>query len=209
MAKARELIAYFGQLKGMPRAKTAARTRELLNQALVDLLKRVAGEKKATPAQIALAWLLAQKPWIVPIPGTTKLHRLEENLEIAVDERTRQLQAAQKKLLVGCGLQRHHRRARVGSVLRGVLLRQAFRGVPGELIDAARVDGAGEVGVFRRIALPLIVPILVTLAVFTFLGTWNDFLWPLVVLTDDRRLKKLLAAQRQVILALDGRGQPR
>jgi len=50
------------------------------NQALVDLLKRIAGEKKATPAQIALAWLLAQKPWIVPIPGTTKLHRLEENL---------------------------------------------------------------------------------------------------------------------------------
>jgi aryl-alcohol dehydrogenase-like predicted oxidoreductase len=50
------------------------------NQALVDLLKRIAGEKKATPAQIALAWLLAQKHWIVPIPGTTKLHRLEENL---------------------------------------------------------------------------------------------------------------------------------
>src|ERR1700681_1938803 len=46
------------------------------NQALVDLLARVAGQKKATPAQIALAWLLAQKPWIVPIPGTTKLHRL-------------------------------------------------------------------------------------------------------------------------------------
>lgn len=50
------------------------------NQALVDLLKRIAGEKSATPAQIALAWLLAQKPWVVPIPGTTKLHRLEENL---------------------------------------------------------------------------------------------------------------------------------
>ena len=53
------------------------------NQALVDLLKRIAGEKGATPAQIALAWLLAQKPWIVPIPGTTKLHRLEENLGAA------------------------------------------------------------------------------------------------------------------------------
>ncbi len=50
------------------------------NQALVDLLGRIAGEKGATTAQIALAWLLAQKPWIVPIPGTTKLHRLEENL---------------------------------------------------------------------------------------------------------------------------------
>jgi len=50
------------------------------NQALVDLLTRIAAEKKATPAQIALAWLLAQKPWIVPIPGTTKLNRLKENL---------------------------------------------------------------------------------------------------------------------------------
>ena len=53
------------------------------NQALVDLLKRIAGEKNATPAQVALAWLLAQRPWIVPIPGTTKLHRLEENLAAA------------------------------------------------------------------------------------------------------------------------------
>jgi aryl-alcohol dehydrogenase-like predicted oxidoreductase len=50
------------------------------NQALIDLLGRIAERKKATPAQIALAWLLAQKPWIVPIPGTTKLHRLEENI---------------------------------------------------------------------------------------------------------------------------------
>jgi aryl-alcohol dehydrogenase-like predicted oxidoreductase len=50
------------------------------NQALIDLLKTIGERKKATPAQIALAWLLAQKPWIVPIPGTTKLHRLEENI---------------------------------------------------------------------------------------------------------------------------------
>ncbi len=50
------------------------------NQALVDLLNSIAERKKATPAQIALAWLLAQKPWIVPIPGTTKLHRLDENI---------------------------------------------------------------------------------------------------------------------------------
>ena len=49
------------------------------NQTLVDLLARIATKKGATPAQIALAWLLAQKPWIVPIPGTTRLHRLEEN----------------------------------------------------------------------------------------------------------------------------------
>ncbi|WP_294253828.1 aldo/keto reductase [uncultured Sphingomonas sp.] len=50
------------------------------NQALVELIGTIAGEKGATPAQVALAWLLAQRPWIVPIPGTTKLHRLEENL---------------------------------------------------------------------------------------------------------------------------------
>jgi aryl-alcohol dehydrogenase-like predicted oxidoreductase len=53
------------------------------NQTLVDVLNEMAARKKVTPAQIALAWLLAQKPWIVPIPGTTKLHRLEENLGAA------------------------------------------------------------------------------------------------------------------------------
>jgi aryl-alcohol dehydrogenase-like predicted oxidoreductase len=58
------------------------------NQALVDLLGSMAERKKATPAQIALAWLLAQKPWIVPIPGTTKLHRLEENIGAAAIELT-------------------------------------------------------------------------------------------------------------------------
>jgi len=58
------------------------------NRAVVDLLSRIAASKGATPAQIAIAWLLAQKPWIVPIPGTTKLHRLEENLESAAIELT-------------------------------------------------------------------------------------------------------------------------
>ena len=58
------------------------------NQALIDLLGRIAQRKKATPAQIALAWLLAQKPWIVPIPGTTKLNRLEENIGAAAVELT-------------------------------------------------------------------------------------------------------------------------
>lgn len=58
------------------------------NQSMVDLLGRIAAQKKAAPAQIALAWLLAQKPWIVPIPGTTKLHRLEENLGAADVELT-------------------------------------------------------------------------------------------------------------------------
>ncbi|HEV2434737.1 MAG TPA: aldo/keto reductase [Verrucomicrobiae bacterium] len=58
------------------------------NQALIDLLGQIAKRKKATPAQIALAWLLAQKPWIVPIPGTTKLHRLDENLGAVAVELT-------------------------------------------------------------------------------------------------------------------------
>jgi len=58
------------------------------NQALVDLLNQIARRKNATPAQIALAWLLAQKPWIVPIPGTTKIHRLEENIGSASVELT-------------------------------------------------------------------------------------------------------------------------
>jgi aryl-alcohol dehydrogenase-like predicted oxidoreductase len=58
------------------------------NEALVELLRTIAGRKKATPAQIALAWLLAQKPWIVPIPGTTKLGRLEENIGAATVDLT-------------------------------------------------------------------------------------------------------------------------
>jgi hypothetical protein len=58
------------------------------NQKLVDLLQEIAKRKNATPAQIALAWLLAQKPWIVPIPGTTKLHRREENIGAAAIELT-------------------------------------------------------------------------------------------------------------------------
>jgi aryl-alcohol dehydrogenase-like predicted oxidoreductase len=74
------------------------------NQALIDLLTKVAEQKKATPAQIALAWLLAQKPWIVPIPGTTKLHRLEENLAAASIELTpsdlREIDSASSKIRV-------------------------------------------------------------------------------------------------------------
>ena len=74
------------------------------NQALVDLLGKVAQRKKATPAQIALAWLLAQKPWIVPIPGTTKLGRLEENigavaLELTSDD-LREIESASSKIKV-------------------------------------------------------------------------------------------------------------
>jgi aryl-alcohol dehydrogenase-like predicted oxidoreductase len=74
------------------------------NQALVDLLGQIAERKKATPAQIALAWLLAQKPWIVPIPGTTRLHRLEENIgatsiELTTDD-LREIEDAASKINV-------------------------------------------------------------------------------------------------------------
>jgi len=71
----------------LPRFTPEARK---LNQALVDLLGEIAKRKKATPAQVALAWLLAQKPWIVPIPGTTKLNRLEENIGATEIELTHQ-----------------------------------------------------------------------------------------------------------------------
>ena len=73
---------------------------------MVDLLSEIGEQKKATPAQIALAWLLAQKPWIVPIPGTTKLHRLEENigaasLKLTADDLSRIEDAASKITVQG------------------------------------------------------------------------------------------------------------
>jgi aryl-alcohol dehydrogenase-like predicted oxidoreductase len=71
---------------------------------LVDLLGTIAEQKKATPAQIALAWLLAQKPWIVPIPGTTKLERLDENIGALAVELTsddlREIESAASKITV-------------------------------------------------------------------------------------------------------------
>jgi len=85
----------------VPRFTTEARK---ANQTLVDLLRQIAERKKATPAQIALAWLLAQKPWIVPIPGTTKLHRLDENVgalsfELTADD-LREIDDAASKITV-------------------------------------------------------------------------------------------------------------
>ena len=74
------------------------------NQTLVDLLTKIAEQKRVTPAQLALAWLLAQKPWVVPIPGTTKLHRLEENIAAAAFELTpddiREINSAAAKITV-------------------------------------------------------------------------------------------------------------
>ncbi len=63
------------------------------------------------------------------------------------------------------------------------LIRQYLQSVPDSLIEAARIDGAGDFLIYRKIILPLALPVLVTLALFTFMGTWNDFLWPLIVMT--------------------------
>jgi len=88
------------------------------NQAVVDMLARIAAAKKATPAQIALAWLLAQKPWIVPIPGTTKLHRLEENIGAATVDLTasdlRQIEDAAASITVHGARYPEHLQQRVG-----------------------------------------------------------------------------------------------
>jgi multiple sugar transport system permease protein len=67
------------------------------------------------------------------------------------------------------------------------LVRQYALAIPESLLDAARIDGAGEFRIYRTIVLSLIAPILVTLGIFTFMGTWNDFMWPLIVLADARR----------------------
>jgi aryl-alcohol dehydrogenase-like predicted oxidoreductase len=86
---------------GLPRFTTDARK---ANAALVDLLRAIGGPKQATPAQVALAWLLAQKPWIVPIPGTTKLGRLDENIAAADVDLTgddlREIEAAASRITV-------------------------------------------------------------------------------------------------------------
>ncbi|QHT67317.1 aldo/keto reductase [Rhodocytophaga rosea] len=87
----------------LPRFEQAARE---ANQAMVELLTRIGQGKQATPAQIALAWLLAQKPWIAPIPGTTKLHRLEENIgaaniELTPDDLSQIEEAASKITIQG------------------------------------------------------------------------------------------------------------
>ena len=88
------------------------------NQAFVDFIREIAARKKVTPAQIALAWLLAQKPWIVPIPGTTKLHRLIENTDAAAVELTpddlREINDAAAKITVQGARYPAHLQARVG-----------------------------------------------------------------------------------------------
>jgi multiple sugar transport system permease protein len=74
----------------------------------------------------------------------------------------------------------------MASVFGIFLMRQYALSIPDSLLDAARIDGAGEFRIYWSLVLPACTPILVTLAIFTFMGTWNDFLWPLIVLTDDR-----------------------
>jgi aryl-alcohol dehydrogenase-like predicted oxidoreductase len=99
----------------VPRFSPAARK---ANQAFLDFVREIAERKKVTPAQIALAWLLAQKPWIVPIPGTTKLHRLEENLGASSVELTsedlREINDAAEKIEVQGARYPEHLQARVG-----------------------------------------------------------------------------------------------
>ncbi|HVE77316.1 MAG TPA: carbohydrate ABC transporter permease, partial [Gemmatimonadaceae bacterium] len=67
------------------------------------------------------------------------------------------------------------------------LVRQYVSGIPDDLLDAARLDGAGELRIFWSVILPVIRPIMVTLGIYTFMTMWNDFMWPLIVLSDDRR----------------------
>ncbi|HEX9895661.1 MAG TPA: carbohydrate ABC transporter permease [Gemmatimonadales bacterium] len=74
----------------------------------------------------------------------------------------------------------------MASVLGIFMVRQYALSIPDDLLDAARLDGASEFRIYRSVVLPVISPILVTLAIYTFLGSWNDFLWPLIVLSDDR-----------------------
>ncbi|HVF61314.1 MAG TPA: carbohydrate ABC transporter permease [Thermoanaerobaculia bacterium] len=76
--------------------------------------------------------------------------------------------------------------AAIATVFGIFLVRQFALAIPDELLDAARIDGASEWRIYWNVVLPLLRPILVTLAVFTFLSSWNDFMWPLIVLTDER-----------------------
>lgn len=75
----------------------------------------------------------------------------------------------------------------VANVFGILLVRQYALGLPDDLIEAARIDGASELRIFWSVALPVLRPIVVTLAIFAFLGAWNDFLWPLIILTDDAK----------------------
>jgi multiple sugar transport system permease protein len=86
----------------------------------------------------------------------------------------------------------------LASILGIFLVRQFALSIPDELLDAARVDGAGELRIFTSVVLPLLRPVLATLAIITFMNTWNDFLWPLIVLTDDAKQTLPVALARLV-----------
>ena len=94
----------------------------------------------------------------------------------------------------------------MASVFGIFLVRQYARSIPDALIEAARIDGAGELRIFFRIVLPLLKPVLVTLATFTFMGAWNDFMWPLIVLTDQQHYTlpvALAALSREPIMEVE------
>jgi multiple sugar transport system permease protein len=86
------------------------------------------------------------------------------------------------------------------------LVRQYARSIPDELLEAARIDGAGELRIFFQIVLPMLKPVLVTLAIFTFMAAWNDFMWPLIVLTDQEHYTlpvALAALSREHIMEVE------
>ncbi len=104
----------------------------------------------------------------------------------------------------GQQLRRRDRARRWPSVFGIFLVRQYARSIPDELLEAARIDGAGEWRIFLRIVLPLLKPIVVTLAIFTFLASWNDFMWPLIVLSDQALADRAGRARRAVARARAG-----
>ncbi len=94
----------------------------------------------------------------------------------------------------------------MASVFGIFLVRQYARGIPDAIIEAARIDGAGELRIFFQVVLPMLKPVLATLAVFTFMGAWNDFMWPLIVLTDQERYTlpvALAALSREYVMDVE------
>jgi multiple sugar transport system permease protein len=151
-------------------------TRNFLNSALVSVLATVLSVAINSMAGYAFAKL--------PFPGRERLFRgLASALVVPAQVGMLPLFLLLREL----GLVSTYAGVLVPSLasIFGIfLIRQYTLGVPDELLDAARMDGASEWQVFRMVAVPIIKPILVTLAAFTFLSAWNDFMWPLIILSD-------------------------
>lgn len=151
-------------------------TRNFLNSALVSVLATVLSVAVNSMAGYAFAKL--------PFPGRERLFRgLASALVVPAQVGMLPLFLLLREL----GLVSTYAGVLVpylASIFGIFLIRQYTLGVPDELLDAARMDGASEWQVFRMVAVPIIKPILVTLAAFTFLSAWNDFMWPLIILSD-------------------------